>query len=147
MSASSSRRPPPDLSRQDQYRPRSIAELATEANEGLWEPSKPLKHWLRTAEKARKNGNAHVEAGDYELAFIEYARAATLVLEKLPTHREYQTLLTATQRANLGLVSCHPFLACDHRFESLYSWSRTVKRSWITLASSSQSWSTNTKHG
>ncbi|KAI0089456.1 hypothetical protein BDY19DRAFT_942423 [Irpex rosettiformis] len=103
MSASSSRRQPPDLSRQDQYRPRSIAELAADANEGLWEPSRPLKHWLRTAEKARKTGNSYVEAGDYELAFIEYARAATLVLEKLPTHREYQTLLTANQRANLGL--------------------------------------------
>ena len=105
MSASSSRRPILDSSRQDQYRPRSITELAAEANDGLWDPSKPLKHWLRTAEKARKLGNTYVEAEDYELAFIEYARAATLVLEKLPTHSEYKTLLSSTQRSNLGLVS------------------------------------------
>ncbi|KAI0703012.1 hypothetical protein BC835DRAFT_1319457 [Cytidiella melzeri] len=103
MSASSSRTAAQNSSHQDQYRPRSIAELAAEANEGLWDPSKPLKHWLRTAEKARKVGNAYVQAEDYELAFIEYARAATLVLEKLPRHREYQALLSSTQRSNLGL--------------------------------------------
>lgn len=118
MSASSSRRPAPDPSPQDQYRPRSIAELATEANEGLWDPSKPLKHWLRTAEKARKSGNSYVEAGDYELAFIEYARAATLVLEKLPTHREYQILLTSAQRANLGLVSIISLVVCERTLRS-----------------------------
>jgi STAM-binding protein len=105
MSASSLHRPVQGSSRQDQYRPRSIAELAAEANDGLWDPSKPLKHWLRTAEKARKLGNAYVQAEDYELAFIEFARAATLVLEKLPSHSEYKALLSSTQRSNLGLVS------------------------------------------
>jgi STAM-binding protein len=65
----------------------------------------PLKHWLRTAERARKDGNSYVDAKNWEAAFIELARAATIVLEKLPTHSEYHTMLTADQRANLGLVS------------------------------------------
>ncbi|KAI0342394.1 Mov34-domain-containing protein [Trametopsis cervina] len=103
MSNPSSNRHEQGPSRQDQYRPRSITELAAEANEGLWDPTKPLKHWLRTAEKARKDGNVYVEAQDYELGFIEYAKAATLVLEKLPNHKEYQSLLSPLQRKNLGM--------------------------------------------
>lgn len=86
-------------------RPATIAELAAQAQKDAWDPSKPLKHWLRTAEKARKVGQAHVEAKNYEAAFIEFARAATIVLEKLPTHSEYQVLLNADQRHNLGMVS------------------------------------------
>lgn len=105
MSSSNQRRNPQASSHIDQYRPRTIAELAAVTNENLWDPSKPLKHWLRTAEKARKVGNAFVESRDYESAFIEFARAATLVLEKLPKHSEYKTLLSPAQRSNLGLVS------------------------------------------
>ncbi|OSD01066.1 hypothetical protein PYCCODRAFT_1345200, partial [Trametes coccinea BRFM310] len=86
-------------------RPATIGELATAASADLWDPSKGLKHWLRTAEKARRTGDSLVQLRDYEGAFMEYAKAATIVLEKLPTHREYQTLLNADQRSNLGMVS------------------------------------------
>ncbi|KAI9060107.1 hypothetical protein FKP32DRAFT_1529657, partial [Trametes sanguinea] len=86
-------------------RPATISELATAASADLWDPSKGLKHWLRTAEKARRTGDSLVQIRDYEGAFMEYAKAATIVLEKLPTHREYQTLLNADQRSNLGMVS------------------------------------------
>lgn len=89
----------------DHTRPRSIAELASLAQLNLWDPSKPLKHWLRTAEKARKVGSQHVEAGNLEAAFIEFARAATIVLDRLPSHSEYHALLNADQRANLAAVS------------------------------------------
>lgn len=65
----------------------------------------PLKHWLRAAEKARKAGQAHVETQNFEAAFVEFARAATIVLEKLPTHADYHKLLSADQRQNLGMVS------------------------------------------
>lgn len=84
-------------------RPRTIAELAAIAQHNVWDPKQPLKHWLRTAEKARKVGNSYVDATDYEAAFMEFARAATIVLEKLPTHSEYYTLLNADQRANLAM--------------------------------------------
>lgn len=100
----------PSSSRPHYYRPATIAELAAQAQENLWDPSKGLKHWLRTAEKSRRNAEALVADSDFEGAFVEYAKAATIVLEKLPTHREYQTLLNADQRHNLGMVS--PYLRC-----------------------------------
>lgn len=89
----------------DSHRPRTIAELAAVAQQNIWDPSRPLKHWLRTAEKSRKTGGHYVETRDYESAFIEFARAATIVLERLPSHSEYNTLLNADQRANLVMVS------------------------------------------
>ncbi|KAJ7104709.1 hypothetical protein C8R44DRAFT_887156 [Mycena epipterygia] len=70
-----------------------------------------LKHCIRRAETHRKDGKAlgsgttGVGTGDIgtdlELAFIEYARAATLVVEKIPSHRDYTSVLSAEQRANL----------------------------------------------
>ncbi|RPD76125.1 hypothetical protein L226DRAFT_448606, partial [Lentinus tigrinus ALCF2SS1-7] len=95
----------PSSSRPQYYRPATIAELAAQAQENLWDPSKGLKHWLRTAEKSRRNAETLVANSDFEGAFVEYAKAATIVLEKLPTHREYQTLLNPDQRHNLGMVS------------------------------------------
>ncbi|KAI8989095.1 hypothetical protein BD414DRAFT_415188 [Trametes punicea] len=92
-------------SRNHYYRPATIAELAAQAQENLWDPTKGLKHWLRAAEKARRTGDQLVQAQDYEGAFVEYAKAATIVLEKLPTHREYEVLLNPDQRSNLGMVS------------------------------------------
>ncbi|KAH7929023.1 Mov34-domain-containing protein [Leucogyrophana mollusca] len=99
---SSARRPSPRQVNTTR-RPPSIAELADRALSGLWDPSKGLKQWLKTADTFRKAGRAYAEAGDFESAFSEYAKAATIILEKLPTHKEYYTLLTSTQRHNLGL--------------------------------------------
>ncbi|KAJ3551771.1 hypothetical protein NM688_g4515 [Phlebia brevispora] len=84
-------------------RPATIAELAALAQKEVWDPSLPLKHWLRTAERARKAGQAYVEAQNYEAAFIEFAKAATIVLERLPTHHDYHALLNTEQRHNLGM--------------------------------------------
>lgn len=86
------------------YRPATIAELAARAQDNLWDPSKGLKHWLRTAERARKSAEAYVQADDYESAFVEYAKAATIVLEKLPWHREYHTLLYVLHHVQFALV-------------------------------------------
>ena len=55
--------------------------------------------------KLMAEAEALVADSDFEGAFVEYAKAATIVHEKLPTHREYQTLLNADQRHNLGMVS------------------------------------------
>lgn len=70
-----------------------------------------------------------LEQNDIEGAFVILAKAATLVLEKMPTHRDYHTMLTAAQRNNLTLV-CRPLsrpTSC--RLTELY---RTAKISWIT---------------
>ncbi|KAI0074331.1 hypothetical protein K474DRAFT_1566961, partial [Panus rudis PR-1116 ss-1] len=83
-------------------RPATIAELAERAR--IDNTSMPLKYWLRTAESSRKHGSAYIDAGDFENAFIEFARAATIVLEKLPAHVDYQALLSPEQRSNLRKV-------------------------------------------
>ena len=101
---------PPDPRRYSSQskRPASIAELAERALDNLWDENKDLKHYLRVAEKYRRDGKEFVRTGDLENAFVHFARAATLVLEKLPLHRDYYTLLKPAQRQNLGLVSVYP---------------------------------------
>ena len=100
---------PPDPRRYSSQskRPASIAELAERALDNLWDENKDLKHYLRVAEKYRRDGKEFVRTGDLENAFVQFARAATLVLEKLPLHRDYYTLLKPAQRQNLGLVSVY----------------------------------------
>ena len=97
---------PPDPRRYSSQskRPASIAELAERALDNLWDENKDLRHYLRVAEKYRRDGKEFVRTGDLENAFVQFARAATLVLEKLPLHRDYYTLLKPAQRQNMGLV-------------------------------------------
>ena len=86
-------------------RPATIAELAAQARENLWDPSKDLRHLLHAAESSRCTAETHLLSKDYEGAFVEFAKAATLVLEKIPTHEEYRTRLKTDQRHNLSMVS------------------------------------------
>jgi hypothetical protein len=86
-------------------RPHSIAELAERAKQSLCDGVRPLKSWLKIAEKARRDARIFKERGDLELAFVEYEKAATIVLEKIPAHPDYRILLSTTQRHNIGLVS------------------------------------------
>jgi USP8 dimerisation domain len=85
-------------------RPYSIAELAECAKQSLGDESRPFKAWLRVAESARRDAKSLYEQGDFESAFVEYAKAATIVLEKIPGHPDYRVLLSSTQRHNMGLV-------------------------------------------
>ena len=98
-------RPSPQPTFSATRRPLSIAELADRALHNLWDPSRSLGQWLKAADGFRKAGKSYMDAGDLEAAFVEFAKAATIILEKLPTHKEYYTLLLPTQRHNLGLVS------------------------------------------
>jgi STAM-binding protein len=86
-------------------RPYSIAELAERAKQALGDDVRPFKAWLRIAENARRGAKSFSEQGDLESAFVEYAKAATIVLEKIPAHPDYRVLLNTTQRHNMGLVS------------------------------------------
>jgi serine protease inhibitor ecotin len=85
--------------------PRSIAELAEITRQSLGEDTRPFKIWLQIAETARRDAKSFQEKGDLEASFIEFARAATIVLEKIPSHPDYRVLLTPTQIHNVGLVS------------------------------------------
>ncbi|KAF8982630.1 hypothetical protein BDQ17DRAFT_1262044 [Cyathus striatus] len=84
--------------------PSSIADLVARAMDGLWDDSKELKHFLRLAEKYRREGKEYYEKGDLENAFVYFAKAATLVLDKIPTHRDYDVKLKPMHKNNLGLV-------------------------------------------
>ena len=86
-------------------RPHIIGELAERAKQILGEDPKPFKSWLRIAENARRDAKSFQELGDLESAFVEYAKAAIVVLEKIPAHPDYRVLLSTTQRCNMGLVS------------------------------------------
>lgn len=96
---------PPPTEPQTAPRPYSIAELADRAKQSLGDGPRQFKTWLRIAENARRDAKSFLGQGDLESAFIEYARAATIVLEKIPTHPDYRVLLSTTQRHNMGLVS------------------------------------------
>ena len=95
---------PPPSQPQASSRPHSIAELAERAKQTLGEDARPFKAWLRIAENARRGAKSLYEQGDLESAFVEYAKAATIVLEKIPAHPDYRVLLSTTQRHNMGLV-------------------------------------------
>lgn len=86
-------------------RPCSIQELAQRADiSGIWDPSKDLKLWLKMAENARHSGQELDRAGELEDAFVEYTKAASLILEKIPSHRDYHARLDSTQRDTLIAV-------------------------------------------
>ena len=84
-------------------RPATISELAERANIP-WDESKGFKYHLKLAEKYRRDGKEYAKSGDMENAFVELAKAATLVLERLPEHPDYNSKLNPNQRHNLGLV-------------------------------------------
>jgi len=106
LSAMSEGRPSEDSSSAESAsrRPASIGELAERATQYEWDDSRDLKHCLRLAESARNRAKAYHSAGDLESAFVFYARAATIALEKLPAHPQYRSVLRDAQRDNLGLV-------------------------------------------
>ncbi|KAH7106868.1 Mov34-domain-containing protein [Auriculariales sp. MPI-PUGE-AT-0066] len=82
--------------------PRSIAELGKAAQGFPYDGSKSLKEILITTSALKKAGDRHRDEGDLEAAFISYARAATIVLERIPSHVSYQEL-TSVHRHNLNL--------------------------------------------
>jgi len=77
------------------------------ALENIYDDKKDMKYHLRMAEKYSKEGKQFAKEGQLENAFMAYARAATLILERLPYHRDYQKILTPTQRHYMSLVSNH----------------------------------------
>ena len=92
---------------QSASRPHSLAELADIVKQSVGDDPRPLKvcQWLRIAENVRRDAKTFKEQGNLELAFVEYAKAATIVLEKIPFHPDYRVVLSMIQRHNMGLVS------------------------------------------
>lgn len=88
-----------------------ISELAARAQQTTWDEDGSFKYFLRLAEKYRKEAKEAVAKGELEEAFIAFARSASIVLERLPNHRDYNTTLNHSQRHNLSLVSYNSLLA------------------------------------
>jgi STAM-binding protein len=96
---------------QETSRPLSYSEFIERMElqwQSLKDDSRPLKSWLRLAESIRRDAESFDKQADLESAFVEYAKAATILIEKIPTHPDYRVLST-TQRHDMGLVSYfHP---------------------------------------
>ncbi|KAJ9100099.1 hypothetical protein QFC19_005779 [Naganishia cerealis] len=84
-------------------RPKSIAELTREANEGIhWNTRYPLKIWLTSVNKLRDKALEYQQAGRNDIAFILMARAATIIIQKLPTHPEYSKVYSQQDKVKLA---------------------------------------------
>ena len=97
-------------------RPHSVTELAERAKQSLDSgvgPIKPFNSWLRIAENACRDAKSLHEIGNLESAYVEYAKAATILLEKIPGHPNYWILLSTTQRHNIVMVS-YLYSLCLH---------------------------------
>ena len=90
---------------QSSSRPHTIIELAEHAEQSLGDTTRPFEAWLRIAENAYRDAKSFYELGVLQSAFVEYAKAATIVLEKIPAQPEYRGFLSTAQRHNMGLVS------------------------------------------
>ena len=84
-------------------RPLTMEELDARARDDLWDEKETLGHYLAIAGRFRKHGNDLQTQGDYENAYVQFAKAAALVLEKMPFHREYKEISAEKQR-NLATV-------------------------------------------
>ncbi|KAF8980190.1 hypothetical protein BDQ17DRAFT_1263985 [Cyathus striatus] len=84
--------------------PSSIADLLAHTVDGLWDDTKELKHFLCLAETYCHKGKEYYDKGNLENAFVYFAKAATLVLDKISTHRDYDVKLKPVHKNNLDLV-------------------------------------------
>ncbi|RDB18377.1 Serine/threonine-protein kinase STY8 [Hypsizygus marmoreus] len=83
--------------------PSSITLLAVEAQQDVpWDRDGDLKQLFGVAETLRKEAQEYLKVGDYERTFISVSRAVTLILDKIPAHREYH-ILTQDQRRDVAL--------------------------------------------
>ncbi|KAG8704642.1 hypothetical protein FRC08_002117 [Ceratobasidium sp. 394] len=81
------------------HRPLAISELANRVRPTGYDPAKSPKDQLRLATAERDAGEQAKSQGDLENAFIHFGKAATLMLEELPTHPKYNELSPAQKEA------------------------------------------------
>lgn len=108
----------PSSTQNSQRRPALISELAEQARTINLDDNASLKSILRLAERERRAATDAFERKDLESSFVAFAKAASLILEKIPNHRDFHNTLTSTQRSNLALVcppaDLHVFLDDDY---------------------------------
>jgi hypothetical protein len=87
-------------------RPYSIEELARIAHQDAYDRYGDTKQDLRSAEVYLIQGKQDLKAGKLQLAFVHFARTATLVLQKMPTNSQYHQMKKA-HRLPLSDVSVY----------------------------------------
>jgi hypothetical protein len=84
--------------------PASIDELARRLNDSdYYDKNRELKYHLLNVEDYRRSAEELVDFNDLANAYVQFGKAATLVIEKLPTHRDYH-FLTTEHRQSLAQV-------------------------------------------
>ncbi|KAI1763213.1 hypothetical protein GGR53DRAFT_372937 [Hypoxylon sp. FL1150] len=75
----------------DTNRPLTTKEIAERARTFAWNPTIPLKAWLRTANTLSQEGQDYLHDGNWGQAYLLYMRYMTLVMEYLPSHPDSRT--------------------------------------------------------
>lgn len=71
-------------------RPLSVAEIVRMAEEFEYDPSRPLKAWLRSAQMLLTEGMMCEQEDDLQKAYLYVYRHAMLIMKHLPQHPEFK---------------------------------------------------------
>lgn len=85
-----------------QKRPSSIDELVQRARDRPHNASRSLNLLVKDAEQYNKLAKVQHAQCNYEEAFVNYTKAATIILEELPQHRDNNILLSDTQKNDIS---------------------------------------------
>lgn len=86
-------------------RPHTVEELEERVKQALYDDARSLKTWFLIGKNASRGAKTFYKQGELELDYEEYAKAATIVLEKIPAHPDYRVFLSNVQRHNMRMVS------------------------------------------
>ncbi|GHJ85342.1 hypothetical protein NliqN6_1744 [Naganishia liquefaciens] len=82
--------------------PAAIEELAREAERGIhWNTRYPLKVWLNSVNALRDRALEYEKAGKNDVAYVLMARAATIIIQRLPTHPDFEGAYSKQDRIKL----------------------------------------------
>ncbi|RUP50001.1 hypothetical protein BC936DRAFT_140747 [Jimgerdemannia flammicorona] len=82
----------------------SLAELRARAVVSTGDADKyGIRAWINSAAKAYEQGDASYASGDLENAYVSYLKGCTIIVEILPKHSQYGTLLSSKDPAYFDL--------------------------------------------
>jgi len=102
--------------------PASITALGNAATV-TWDEKETLGFYLRQAEGYSADGERFLSQRHLERAFVAFTRAGILI-EKIPTHPAYQSIMSENEKQKLFLVRHGDFQPVDS-FTQIYDAERT----------------------
>ncbi|BGP19232.1 hypothetical protein JCM10213v2_007319 [Rhodosporidiobolus nylandii] len=118
--------------------PRSFAELADVADEVVassWDPSLPLRQWLRALRQLGVQSKVYYGEGNYDMAFVRTATVLKLQRDVLPYHHPEYAALTPEQVVDLQRAT----QAYSQSYASLKTFLQQRTASYYASSSSSSS--------